>query len=453
MLRAMVSRSIRRSAAFIVAIWCIAACAKSGNTPPSDSLSTGDDSGVGTSSGGADGTGGRDGSLPNTGDDGPSFVAPDSTAKGDACQEFAVNFIPKVPLVYVLADRSGSMFSPIPAADGGTTNQWIPLRTAALAVINGLQDQVAFGFGAYTGINPNTQANMCPILDTVPIALHNYKPIETLYNTLGQAAFKAETPAQLSLELVSQSLSNAAAAQADAGAGDGGLGQPGGKYILFVTDGKTDFCDDPNEVCPADAVIAEIEKLYGQGIQTRVLSLSSSVTDISVPVLHSFANAGAGIVPLAPPNGPTGPPLLPSDIYNQCNGTPGWKPLFTAAGLSPGQALGTYAAPDASVVNAPLYSPDVTNVMDLTSKIASALNTVKSCSFDLQGKIKVDLPHASSGKVIVDGVAVPYDATNGWTMTTATQLDLVGAACDAWRASGTKIDFAFPCQILISTAL
>ena len=446
----MVSRSIRRSAAFIVAIWCIAACAKSGNTPPSDSLSTGDDSGGGGSSGGVDGTGGGDGTLANTGSDGPTFVAPDVGAKGDACQEFAVNFLPKIPLVYVLADRSGSMFNPIPTADGGTTTEWVPLRTAALAVINGLQDQVAFGFGAYTG---NASTKMCPILDTVPIGLHNYKPIETLYNMLGQAAFKAETPAQMSFELVSQTLMQAAAAQADAGAGDGGLGQPGGKYILFVTDGETDFCDDPNAVCPADAVIAELEKLYGQGIQTMVLAISSNVSNISVPVLHSFANAGAGLVPLAPPNSASGPPLLPTDIYSQCNGTTGWSPLFTAAGRSPGQALGTYAAPDASVANATLYSPDATNVTDLTSKIAAALNTVKSCSFDLQGKIKVDLPHASSGKVMVDGVAVPYDAANGWTMTTATQLDLVGAACDAWRANGTKIDFAFPCQILITTAL
>jgi hypothetical protein len=293
---------------------------------------------------------------------------------------------------------------------------------------------------------------MCPIFDTLPIALNNYTPIETLYNTLGQPMFKAETPAQMTLETVAQAVTQAAAAQTAASQMDAGIAAPGGKYILFVTDGETDFCDDGNAVCPADAVIAEIQKLYGQGIETIVLAISSNVSNISVPVLQGFANAGAGIAPLAPPGSATGPPLSPTDIYNQCNGVPGWNKLFTAAGLTMGQALGPYNAPDSSVANAPLFSPDATNVTDLTSKIAAALSTVKSCSFDLQGKIKVDLPHASSGKVAIDGAPVPFDATNGWTMTTATQLDLVGTACQAWRDKWMKIDFQFPCQIIISVA-
>ncbi|HXN34384.1 MAG TPA: hypothetical protein VN894_21125, partial [Polyangiaceae bacterium] len=123
-----------------------------------------------------------------------------------------------------------------------------------------------------------------------------------------------------------------------------------------------------------------------------------------------------------------------------------------AAGLSMGQALGTYIAPDAAVTNATLYSPDVTNVADLTNKIATALATVKSCSFDLQGKIKVDLPNAGKGRVSIDGTAVPYDATNGWTMSSATQLDFVGAACQTWRTTGMNVTFNFPCDIIISVA-
>ncbi len=179
------------------------------------------------------------------------------------------------------------------------------------------------------------------------------------------ADVQGQTPAQLSLEKVAPLLLQAAATQADAGGA-----QPGGKYILFVTDSETDFCDDGDAVCPADAVIAKIEKLYGEGIQTLILGIDSTLTSISGPVLQSFANAGVGIMPLAPPNSAGGTPLMASDIYNQCQGVPGWKTLFTAAGLTSGQALGTYAAPDAAVNNATVYSPDVTNVADLTAKIS-----------------------------------------------------------------------------------
>ncbi len=452
MIRAMFSRAIRHSPALVVVAACIAACAKSGNTLGSDPMSTGEGSGSGGGlvAGGSGGGGGGyavDASLPNGlgSGGGPVFTTPDAMASHDACQELAVNFVPKIPLVFVLADRSGSMFDALKGADGGTTNEWDPLRTAALAVIQSLQSQVAFGFGAYTG---NAATKMCPILDTVPVALNNFAPIQALYSSLGQPMFKAETPAQMSLDAVAKTLAQAAASQADGGAG----GQPGGQYILFVTDGETDFCDDGNAVCPADAVIAELEKLYTQGITTMVLAISSNASNISVPVLHAFANAGAGIMPLAPPSSAAGAPLSPTDIYNQCNGTLGWKQLATTAALGMNQALGTYTLPDAGVANATLYSPDATNVADLTNKIAAALNTVKSCSFDLQGKIKVDLAQAGSGKVTVDGVALPYDPNNGWTMTTATQLDLTGTACQAWRAKGMKIDFAFPCEIIISVA-
>jgi hypothetical protein len=436
---AMVTRRVFRSLAFILSGLSIAACARNGGTQaPGDPDSSG-----GVTDGSAMAT--ADGSLPGAGDGAGSLLLTDATVTGDACQQFDVNFAPKIPLVYVLADRSGSMFQQLPAAEGGTTNEWDPLRTATLAVIQGLDSQVAFGFGAYTGINPNTTPGMCPILPTVPIALHNYQAISTLYNSLGDptSMFKAETPAQKSLELVAQSLALAAASQPD-----GGSGQPGGQYILFVTDGETDFCDDGNPVCPADAVIAELEKLHAGGIQTLILGIGSNLSNISGPVLQDFANAGLGLPTLAPPGSTTGPPLLPTDIYNQCNSVTGWNQLWTAAGLSSGQALGTYA-PGTSVTNATLYSPDATNVADLTSKIATALSTVKSCSFDLQGKIKVDLAHASAGRVSIDGTPVPYDAMNGWTMASPTQLDLVGTSCQEWRSMGMNISFKFPCEIII----
>ncbi|MDP9034433.1 MAG: VWA domain-containing protein [Myxococcota bacterium] len=430
----------RRSLAWIGLAVGTAACAASGKTSSDGPSLLG---------GGEDGGFGADGTVFIGGDDGAggSLIGSDGGgAGGDACQHLAVPFLPKIPLVYVLVDRSGSIFAQTSTADGGTMNEWDPLRTATLSVIQSLQAQVAFGFSAYTGINPNTTPGMCPILTPPPsassIALNNYQPIATAYNALTQPMFKAETPAQKSLEAVGQVLTQAGA-QAALGAG-----QPGGKYILFVTDGETDFCDDGNAVCPADAVIAEIQKLYTQQIQTLILAISSNLSNISVPVLQAFANAGTGLPALAPPSGAQGAPLSPTDVYNQCNSVVGWKQLFTAAGLQPNQALGTYAAPGGALVNATVFSPGGANVSDLTSKLAAALKTVKSCSFDLQGQIKVDIARASSGRVAVDGAGVPYDAANGWTMSSATQLDLVGQSCRQWRATGMNITFDFPCDVI-----
>jgi hypothetical protein len=82
------------------------------------------------------------GGFGNLGDDG-------SSSGQDGCPHYAVTFVPKIPIVYVLADRSGSEFT-------GTTPEWVPLRTATLSVIQSLQTEVAFGFGAYTRLREPT---------------------------------------------------------------------------------------------------------------------------------------------------------------------------------------------------------------------------------------------------------------------------------------------------------
>ncbi|MBV9949023.1 MAG: hypothetical protein JOZ69_19395 [Myxococcales bacterium] len=446
----MFQRWIRRAIPFACPVLAIAACANSGRSTGGDNngLLPGNGGSSSGASGSSSGPAVGDSSVPTGDDGGNGIVFSDAPAPvGDACQELEVPFTPKIPLVDVLVDRSGSMFDITRAADGGTTDEWDPLRTATLAVIQSLQGQVAFGFTSYTGINPNTTPMMCPILDpplsALPIALNNFQAISAAYAPLGMPMFKAETPAQLSLEAVSQSLLRATVSQAD-----GGVGQPGGRYILFVTDGETDFCDDGNPVCPADAVIAEIQKLAGEGITTLILGVGSSLSNISVPVLQSFANAGAGLPALAPPGSAQGMPLAPVDVYNQCNSVTGWKQLATAAGLGAGQALGTYAT-TAPATKATVYSPSATDVGDLTNQIAAALKTVKSCSFDIQGKLKVDTTNAAKGRVTINGGVVPYDPTNGWTLPSPTQIDLVGTACQTWRDLGTDIKFDFPCDAII----
>jgi hypothetical protein len=87
----------------------------------------------------------------------------------------------------------------------------------------------------------------------------------------------------------------------------------------------------------------------------------------------------------------------------------------------------------------------------LTTQLSAALTGVKTCTFDLQGKIEVDLGKQGDGKVSIDGSAVPFDLSgaNGWHMVTKTQLELAGSACETWRTTGKKINFDFPCDIIV----
>ncbi len=440
MLRRMLHRSTGRSLAFIVSTLTVFGCATSnqGPTTGGPGATSGQSGGIGSDN--ADASlgnpvgNGDGGGLLGSSDSGPTVTA------DSACQHLDVQFVPKIPLVEVLADRSGSIFQTFP--DGG--DEWDPLRAATLSVVQSLQTQVEFGFTAYTGINPNTTPGMCPILSPatpLPIVLNNYSAINAVYSALGQPMFKAETPAALSLDMVGQELLQTAAAQVDAGGGS----QPGGKYILFVTDGETDFCDDGDPVCPADAVIGEIQKLYGEGITTLILGVGSDLTQISNAVLPDFANAGAGQPTVGPSNGSS--TLSSTQIYSECNSVQGWNQAFTAAKLTTGQSLGTYAA--TVTANAPLYSPSAISQTEITNQLSAALKTVKSCDFDLQNEITVDVSRASEGLVIIDGTTIPYDATNGWTMTTATELSLEGTSCQQWRSTGVNISFNFPCDILI----
>ena len=164
------------------------------------------------------------------------------------CQHVAVNFVPKIPNVFVLVDRSDSMFTP-----DNTTQvvSWNPLKAGVLDVIDQLQADVKFGFGAFTG----QQGGKCPIFDTIAPALNNAAAIKAIYEPLGRVTGAAgETPVIQVLPLIEGLLAQG--------------GDDGDKYVLFVTDGEPDFCDNGDAKCPVDAVVSGIQKLAEKGIHT-----------------------------------------------------------------------------------------------------------------------------------------------------------------------------------------
>lgn len=384
---------------------------------------TGADGSGAQGAGAATGSGASTGSGANTGSTAGSSTIGINTDAGidtdaGSCQHKELNFVPKTPTVFVLVDRSGSMFA-------APNPPWEPLKTGALQVIQELQADVAFGWGAFTGQNGGT----CPDFQSVAPALNNYSAINTVYMPLGAVSYKAETPVGLAL--------GKAEAALDASPADGD------KYILFVTDGEPDFCDDGDANCPLDDVVYHLQGLAAKGIQTIIFGLQNG--NVPKATLQAFANAGAG-QPVAFPfaNAKTA-----QDVFYSCQGVNGWKAEATAAGKTGMDILGSYAGATEAGGTAKYYQPDPSDQDALTTQLRGVLAGVKSCTFDLSD-FTVDLTQLNKASVSVQDSMVPLDMANGWTMPTSSELQLVGSACDNWKKPEvTKIDFNFPCDIIV----
>ena len=439
--------------------------ATGGSTGAGGSPATGGSTGAGgtVSSGGSVGTGGSPatGGSPGTGGTPATGGSPGtggsislSDAGADAsCQMADFKFVPQVPTVYLLVDRSGSMFHCLTGNTGDavcadmTNTSWYNLKMAIEAVMAQLDSQVRFGFTTIYGTNPSG-GGMCPSLqgmltNNVAPALNNAGTIAATYDGLAfppnstQVGVKFESPASESIGVVSQTLA------ADP--------TPGGKFIIFLTDGQPDYCDDSNSLCAPDSVVYHLQKAYTAGVKTIVFGVQTTLFDLAPGALQSFANAGAGEPTLAPVKAGGSA----NDFYDQCNSVAGWAADLTASAQTPmrGDTLGTYSTTMGSTMP---YTPSASNESQLVSQLTMALSGVKSCSFDLSdvgGKsIKVDTTKLSSAVVKIQGTAIPLDATNGWNVdaTAPSTLVLSGSACKTWQTpNNTDISFSFPCSTII----
>src|SRR5687768_10844983 len=82
---------------------------------------------------------------------GGSFIGNRDDGSTDACQGLAIEFAPEIPTVFILVDRSTSMWDNM---------FWDPLRTGVLEVVSRLHEDVRFGFGTFTGY---AGGNTCPL--------------------------------------------------------------------------------------------------------------------------------------------------------------------------------------------------------------------------------------------------------------------------------------------------
>jgi hypothetical protein len=404
------------------------------------------------------GSGGGGGDVVVTGDAGPSDAA--------GCQTADVMFSPTNPTVYLLVDRSGSMFHCLTGNTGDalcsdmTNTEWYNLKTAIEQVLPQLDSQVRFGFTTVWGTNPmGSPAGMCPSLqgmltDSVAPALNNASAIAAKYDGLAyppnstQVGVKFESP-------ISESIGNVTTAlMADT--------DPGSKYILLITDGQPDYCDDSNSLCAPDSVVWKLQTAYAAGIPTIVFGIQSALFDLAPGVLQAFANAGAGEPTLAPVKAG----LDAYSFYDQCAGVAGWAADLAAKGTTPmrGDTLGTYMTTMGPTVP---YTPSASDVSMLVAQLSKALSGVRSCVFDLSkftinttklNEAQVYLVDNNGNKTVLhldstksDGWYMDDITTNSSGVMTSTTLELFGSACDQLRSASTvDIKFNFPCDLVIT---
>jgi hypothetical protein len=355
------------------------------------------------------------------------------------------------PTAILVADRSGSMFDCLsssnvePVCPDLADTTWTKLKDAVLPVVEQRQSGVRFGLTAFMGTNPSA-GGTCPVLETVAPALGNAGAVAALYNSLPgppnstQSGIKWQGPLRHVVELVGAQL------MADA--------SPGEKYVVLITDGQTDYCGDGNTLCPPDGVVLQIQRLKQRGITTVVVGRPlTGPFDLPVGVLDAFANAGAGEPTMAPLRAG----LTIDALFDQCYGPGlpaeqapgGWARDFATTGKPAvrGQTLGTYAevaGPTRALV------PDPSAPQQLTDRLADALSG-KGCSFALTdgggAPLVADPARLGEARLLIMGAEITRSDTDGWRLTQAGQLELVGPTCSSWRRSpATSIDFQFLCS-------
>lgn len=354
-----------------------------------------------------------------------------TTTTGGACQALEVSFTPQDPTVFILVDRSTSMWDNM---------FWDPLRDGVLEVVSRVHQDVRLGFGTFTGL----QGNTCPLdlQDVGVIDKNNLAAIEAFYTPILHPGVATETPTP------------AALMQAQAILKADHLTSPGPKYILLVTDGNPDYCDSGATECRADVTVRVLQDLKADPevpIHTFMVALPDP--GIDQDWLKAFANAGAGQPVAAPRETEFCDDILPATATLLPELDPTTWPQGTY-----GAAMGPETP----------YNVDPAQRDQLVSQITGLLAGVKSCVFDLTNAageevISVVEGREAEGSVFIKTAANPdpgeaqnYDPTgmNGWKVNridgAADQIELVGSACELLRNPDTTgIEFGFPCEIII----
>jgi hypothetical protein len=243
-----------------------------------------------------------------------------------------------------------------------------------------MEASVRMGLTLYSAGRAGTT---CPHLTKVPIAANNFNAINAVYS---RAMAEDNTPTGAGIDAAVQDLAR----------------EPDPKYILLVTDGLPDTCEDPdaNGSGPTSArqlaanarTVSAVQAAFKANIGTFVMGVS---TDIAPTHLQEVANAGVGKDPAS----------------------------------SGANAAKYYVAADSQAA--------------LAAQLGGILGSVRGCTFHLAGA--VDAAAASEGIVVLDGTRLGYNDSNGYRLTGPSDIAILGSACEKIKSDGVGLTISFPC--------
>ena len=341
----------------------------------------------------------------------------------EVCIDVEVDFTPQIPNVVLLIDQSASMtdddtafrskveaavlageYVPWDCPDSDNrrgadeTWRWNVVRNVLLhpetGIVKPLEEKVRFGMATYSsdnGFGNDPEApRVCPMLSEVDIAFGTH---QAMLDAFQCSDVINDTPTRESLTAIAEKL---AAADLE-----------GPKIIVLATDGEPDTCDcDDWEMRNGAACVAESEymgEIYPAGQYEQILvALEAQRIHDELGITIEVINVGDDSL------------------------TAHLDSVAASGGALSGMSI------------------DGTSPGALIDAFETIIDGVRSCVIELDGKIATG--EEDSGTVTLNGEELELDGPDGWVVNSPSEIELVGAACDAIKSGDHDIDVKFPCE-------
>lgn len=324
----------------------------------------------------------------------------------DICGNVKITGANVKPNTMLIVDQSGSMDT-----NFGGEPRWDVLRNLLIGeaddrpagLVYDLQDQVQFGFAAYTAVSggPNNTpgpGTVCPMLNNpggansnnqaqsiLGFASNNYATIREFYEP---AETVGETPTGDAITEITSQV--------------GSVGDYDDPVIfILATDGEPDRCEqlNPQSDAAKQEAVAAVQAAFAAGIKTFVIAIGNEVSNEHA---QDVAAAGQGL----------DPDDVSEDLF--------YRPSSAAA---------------------------------LEEDMQAIIRGERPCTFNIDGEIK-DMDRVCEGSVRLftedepDGRELTCDDPDGWRAVDADTVEIRGQACTDYRTSNSAtVEGVFPCGV------
>jgi hypothetical protein len=307
-----------------------------------------------------------------------------------------------VPTIWLVLDGSGSMLAPLSAMSDQT--RWAALRDALLdpdvGVVRSLETDANLGVVLYDGPSPTggvqplpdggvkmfPPAETCPRVVVVEPKKDAFMDISAI---VGVDPLGGSTPTDKALNVVVNHLEEATGQVLDA--------RVNPTIVVLATDGEpNDYCGAGNDPFAAfgpgadvrPQVIAAVTQLASMDIKTYVISLAGEDQNLTAHLNDVAAVGGTGLAPFFP-----------------------------------------------------------TTKDQLVSTFKDIIGPETACEVVLNGSVKPGIE--CMGTIKINGVALPCNDANGWSLKDPSTVVIQGTACEQYKKDLTAIlEADFPCELI-----